>query len=971
MTENEAVLLRRFSTGADAEAFAELVRRYVQMVYSTSWRVLKDDNDATDVTQETFFELTRHAERISGSLGCWLHRVATQKSIDLIRRSVHRRQREQAYARTRPVEVESWQDLSGHVDQALEGLDESVRSLLLDHFIGGKTTSEIAGEQGVSQATISRRINAGLEQLRGVLRRKGLLVTVAALATMLAENTAQAVSGSVMGGLGKMAMVGTTRTAAATVTKATVVKAVLALAALIGTLSTAAYVRHVRSARPLLEPLPSVQADVASTSDIKISLANFGGMGTREESHMAEAAVSAAPQSASPERTWSGQPGAGPFGSLANSVFGGMAFGAAVGRTIPRNPPRTLHFPNEQSVGVVYVQDENLVIPETVKGFHPGHAYAEAENFSWARGEVHIPAGQRVTLCIRGIGVTPQRYLKAIEALDPNDLYGLQFFAAEPVTIQDDLIAPIARLTGLRRLGLAGIRVSPRALASLATLPHIEQLTTPIGLSDEGMAEIAKMKSLRILHVAQDQLTDKGVCLVGGLTNLESLDLYGNAKLTDAGLEALTNLRLLRHIRLGMEGPFTDRGMAHLAKLPALKVLWLDTHGITDNGLRELAQSRSLERLCVHWLDALTARGVAYLKKMPQLKGLDVGSARLTDVDLAHLTVMPNLDCLVLPGGFTDVGIRHLAGLDHLKYLWVNCSSTSPLTDEALASISQLRELESLHIGGTGFTNEGIGRLGEMENLCALHIAFWPGMDNETLKLLALHKGLRELSWSSSDHVTTSGLGVLNALTDLEGLHICDIRPDGGTLDLSNLKKLQRLRLSMRFELDKTRKAYEVTYDGLRDRDLACLSGLTELENLSLTGSGLTDAGLAHLAPLTKLKYLQFSGGPNVTDEGLRHLARLRRLDSLTISDCRITEQGLRHLYPLKTLHIIRLHSSVPISDLAILRLRTELPHLQSLTLVPWESRTRPAQRASQVRPQRRRPTLNASRPASRSRRRR
>ena len=56
----------------------------MQMVYSTSWRVLKDDNDATDVTQETFFELTRHASRISGSLGAWLHRVATQKSIDVI-----------------------------------------------------------------------------------------------------------------------------------------------------------------------------------------------------------------------------------------------------------------------------------------------------------------------------------------------------------------------------------------------------------------------------------------------------------------------------------------------------------------------------------------------------------------------------------------------------------------------------------------------------------------------------------------------------------------------------------------------------------------------------------------------------------------------------------------------------------------------------------------------------------------------
>ncbi|HNS22655.1 MAG TPA: hypothetical protein PKH24_19285 [Sedimentisphaerales bacterium] len=50
MAENEAVLLERFSARADAEALAELVRRYARLVYSTSWRVLKDEGDAADVT---------------------------------------------------------------------------------------------------------------------------------------------------------------------------------------------------------------------------------------------------------------------------------------------------------------------------------------------------------------------------------------------------------------------------------------------------------------------------------------------------------------------------------------------------------------------------------------------------------------------------------------------------------------------------------------------------------------------------------------------------------------------------------------------------------------------------------------------------------------------------------------------------------------------------------------------------------
>jgi len=236
-------------------------------------------------------------------------------------------------------------------------------------------------------------------------------------------------------------------------------------------------------------------------------------------------------------------------------------------------PSRVLHFPRDQSVGVVYVQDEDLVIPETVRGFHSGHTYAELENFSCARSDVHIPAGRRVILCIRGIGVTPERYRTALESLDPDDLYGLLFFSMNPVHIGDDLIKPITRLTGLRRLGLGSVGVSRRGLALLAELPQIEELSNPIGLSDAGMAEIAKMQSLKRLDVNRDQLTDAGLRSLGELTSLEVLHLYGNPRMTDDGLKALTHLRSLRHLRLGKEGSFTDRGMAHLYLLKTLHII--------------------------------------------------------------------------------------------------------------------------------------------------------------------------------------------------------------------------------------------------------------------------------------------------------------------------------------------------------------------------------------------------------------
>jgi RNA polymerase sigma factor (sigma-70 family) len=302
MAENDMVLLKRFATAADADAFTELVRRYVRMVYSTSWRVLKHESDAADVTQQTFFELTRRAGRISGSLSGWLHRVATQKSIDLVRRRGRRRRREQAYTRTEAQESPSWKDLSGHVDEALDRLDESLKALLLEHFLAGKTTSQIAAERGVSQATVSRRVNEGLEQLRGLLRRQGLLVTAAGLGALLLENSGQAVPAVVVKELSKMAMVGTTGAgagfgaAAAAVVKTTGVKFALLAAAGAGLVAVAGYVYHVPSRPPAVPPsdvmqtsLPMSSPPGAARSRAVAGTARTGGAGeTADEMPAAE-----------------------------------------------------------------------------------------------------------------------------------------------------------------------------------------------------------------------------------------------------------------------------------------------------------------------------------------------------------------------------------------------------------------------------------------------------------------------------------------------------------------------------------------------------------------------------------------------------------------------------------------------------------------------------------------------------------
>ena len=92
ISEPDLVLLTRFRETKDAEAFREIVRRYAAAVYATCHRILHDPGRAEDAAQETFYRLMTRPQRVSASLGGWLHRAATRlgagHSAAVIRRGV-------------------------------------------------------------------------------------------------------------------------------------------------------------------------------------------------------------------------------------------------------------------------------------------------------------------------------------------------------------------------------------------------------------------------------------------------------------------------------------------------------------------------------------------------------------------------------------------------------------------------------------------------------------------------------------------------------------------------------------------------------------------------------------------------------------------------------------------------------------------------------------------------------------------
>jgi RNA polymerase sigma factor (sigma-70 family) len=208
--ETDITLLRRFRDRGDEQAFAEIVRRHAAVVFGTCRRILANSALAEDATQETFFRLVQRRDEVNESVGGWLVRVATTLAIDAARSESSRRRRETARrAQAPPTEATQWADVSPVVDEALAELPSDTRALLVERFLRGRSQTEMAEERGTSQATLSRQINNGLEQLRRLLRDKG--VVVAAIAPLACWMREQACCGqvpaSLMRELGKMSLV--------------------------------------------------------------------------------------------------------------------------------------------------------------------------------------------------------------------------------------------------------------------------------------------------------------------------------------------------------------------------------------------------------------------------------------------------------------------------------------------------------------------------------------------------------------------------------------------------------------------------------------------------------------------------------------------------------------------------------------------------------------------------------------------
>jgi RNA polymerase sigma factor (sigma-70 family) len=191
-------LLRDYSGHRSETAFAELVRRHVDFVYSAAVRMVRDAHLAQDVTQDVFVALAKNARQLTKRpvLSGWLHRTAQNLAANAVRSDVRRRAREQEAATMNELLSStpdaSWESIAPQLDAALGGLTESDRDAVLLRYFERKSAQEMAQILGLSDEAAQKRVNRAVERLRDHFSKRNVTIGASGLGAVISANAVQA-----------------------------------------------------------------------------------------------------------------------------------------------------------------------------------------------------------------------------------------------------------------------------------------------------------------------------------------------------------------------------------------------------------------------------------------------------------------------------------------------------------------------------------------------------------------------------------------------------------------------------------------------------------------------------------------------------------------------------------------------------------------------------------------------------------
>lgn len=184
----DAKIVNRCKRG-DKAAFAELMERYQRKVYSIALGMVKNQEDAMDITQDAFVKVHRYLGNFQGtsSFYTWLYRIVFNLSIDHMRRSgkrtnteyderfgnQHEEQDVSHFMANRndlnPSKVIGRKELADRIQEAMLELPPYHQAVIIMREIEGLSYTEMAKIMKVSKGTIMSRLHHARQKLRRAL----------------------------------------------------------------------------------------------------------------------------------------------------------------------------------------------------------------------------------------------------------------------------------------------------------------------------------------------------------------------------------------------------------------------------------------------------------------------------------------------------------------------------------------------------------------------------------------------------------------------------------------------------------------------------------------------------------------------------------------------------------------------------------------------------------------------------------
>jgi len=192
--DSDEDLLRHYARNRSQEAFAELVARHADWIYSAATRMLGDPHAAEDATQAVFLLLSQQPRKaLDKPLSAWLFQVTRYSVANMIRAENRRRKHEKEAAKMVSEIVEPdadrlWDHLSPRLDELMGRLRLRHREVLLLRFYQGKSIAQIGQTLNITEEAARKRVSTALEALRKLFGFGGEAIGTTAIGTLLLAN---------------------------------------------------------------------------------------------------------------------------------------------------------------------------------------------------------------------------------------------------------------------------------------------------------------------------------------------------------------------------------------------------------------------------------------------------------------------------------------------------------------------------------------------------------------------------------------------------------------------------------------------------------------------------------------------------------------------------------------------------------------------------------------------------------------